>query len=214
MAKHYPTVNYTADQVWAAVAAAHRINGGYSKYDEMTADGTVKRQTNKALVWNLLENGGEITDADREMGNTVRTHFQGKALELLSGPRNEFLFSAVKIAQRDDFTSKDRLDVAIAASLVAGYERDLVRDEARAKTFNSQHVGKIKDRVEREFEIVTCNFSERYMCYCISAIADGNNYFFFSQHKLDAGKKYMLKGTIKAHRDNGVTQLNRVKQAA
>jgi len=214
MVKVYSVSNYTAAQIWGAVAAAHRINGGYCKYDEINHEtNTVVKKTNKALVWDLLESD-QVTNEDVLNGLKVREHFQGKAMALLSGPKNDFLFSAVKISQREEFTSKDRLDVAIAACLPASYERDLLREEAQNKTVNSQHVGKLKDRVRGAFEIVSCNFSQKYMCYCVSAVSDGNSFFFFTQHKLEVGKTSELKGTVKAHRDNGVTQLTRVQAVA
>ena len=214
MVKVYSVSNYTASQIWGAVAAAHRINGGYCKYDVINHEtNTITKKTNKSLVWDLLESD-QVTNDDVLNGVKVREHFQGKAMELLSGPKNDFLFSAVKIAQREEFTSKDRLDVAIASCLPASYERDLTREASLDKTLNSQHVGKVKDRVRGAFEIVSCNFSQKYNCYCVSAVSDGNAYFFFTQHKLEVGKTSELKGTVKAHRDNGVTQLTRVQAVA
>ena len=216
MVKIYAVSNYTADQVWAAIATAHRINGGYIKFDIManTETGEPAKRPNKTLVWDILEDANAVTATDAELGQKVRKHFQGKAMELLSGPKNDFLFSAVKIAQREEFTSKDRLDVAIASCLPASYERDLTREASLDKALNSQHVGKVKDRVRGAFEIVSCNFSQKYNCYCVSAVSDGNAYFFFTQHKLEVGKTSELKGTVKAHRDNGVTQLTRVQAVA
>ena len=33
MKTKFETIPYTVEQVWAAAATAHRINGGYVKYD-------------------------------------------------------------------------------------------------------------------------------------------------------------------------------------
>lgn len=218
MAKRkFETFNYTVAQVWAAAVAANRINGGYVKYD-VQADpekGTPAKLTNKALVWDFLaDTQGVVTAEDEAKGSKVREHFQGKVMELLTGSKNDFIASAVRIANRTEFTSADRLDVAIVACLPASYERDMLREEAQAKTFGSKHIGKEKDRIEGEFDIVSCNVSQKFECYVVSAISEGNSFFFFSQHNFEAGKKMKLKGTIKAHRDNGVTQLNRVKRVS
>lgn len=209
---------YTSEQVWTAAAVAQRHNGGYVKYDLMNFDATpptVIKVNSKALMRDVLEGKFDSTPADTELGLKARDHFRGKVMDILVGKANPFIQSAVNAANKEEFDErKDRLDLAIIASLIQSYERDMKReivDDRRRELGATGHVGKPGERIEGDFTILSITYSQKYNCYCVNAEGNNHAFFFFLQQKVEQGKNYKLKGTVKAHRDEGVTQLNRVK---
>jgi hypothetical protein len=162
-----------------------------------------------------LEGKIDSTPADSEQGIKVREHFRGKVMDILVGKANGFIQGAVNAANKEEFDErKDRSDMAIIASLFQSYERDMSRevvDDRRRELSVAGHVGKPGERMEGEFTILSISYSQKYNCYCVNAEGNGHAFFFFLQQAVEKGKSYKLKGTVKAHRDEGVTQLNRVK---
>jgi|LauGreDrversion4_2_1035121.scaffolds.fasta_scaffold39724_5 hypothetical protein len=211
-------MTYTSEQVWTAAAVANRINGEYVKYDQMNFDVTppvITKMNNKALVREVLEGKIDSTPADVEKGIKAREHFRGKVMDILVGKASGFIQSAVNAANKEEFDErKDRLDMAIIASLIQSYEFDMNREvvnDRRRELGATGHVGKPGERIEGDFTILSISYSQKYNCYCVNAEGNNHAFFFFLQQKVDQGKNYKLKGTVKAHRDEGVTQLNRVK---
>ena len=209
---------YTAEQVWTAAAVAQRHNGEYLKYDVMDYDVTpprVIKLNSKSIMRSVLDGQIPATDSDREQGAKVRTHFQNKVVDMLVGKASPFIQSAINAANKEEFDERrDRLDLAIIASLPQSYERDVRRevvDDRRRELGTAGHVGTIGEKYQGEFKVLTCNFSHKYSCFCVTAESAGHAFFFFLHQKVDVGATYKMRGTVKAHRDEGVTQLNRVK---
>ena len=67
-----PTLDLTADQVWAAASAAYRINGGYFKQPQVTDQGVITRPTNRELVRQYLAESSSVTADDLEQGRLCR----------------------------------------------------------------------------------------------------------------------------------------------
>lgn len=209
---------YTAEQVWTAAATAQRINGDYIKYDVMNYDVTppvVLKTNSKTIMKNVLEGRAASLPEDVEYGAKVRAHFQNKVVDLLVGKASPFMQSAINAANKEEFDErKDRLDLAIIASLSQSYERDVKRekvDDRRRELGTAGHVGTVGEKYQGEFKVLTANFSQKYNCFCITAESAGHAFFFFLHQRIDVGQTYKMRGTVKAHRDEGVTQLNRVK---
>ncbi len=211
-------MSFTAEQVWTAGATAHRVNGGeYIKYDQMNYDvtpPTVLKLNNKALMQKVLLGDVASTDADRELGSKVRAHFQGKVMDLLVGKASSFVQSAINAAGKEEFGPRDRLDMAIIASLFKSYDRDAKREEVddrRRELSGSGHTGTVGEKIAGDFKVLSCSYSQKYACFCVNAESNEHAFFFFLHQKVDVGTVYKMRGTVKAHRDEGVTQLNRVK---
>ena len=123
---------YTSEQVWTAAATAQRINGEYVKYDVMNYDvtpPTVIKTNSKTIMKDVLEGRVTGTPEDTEYGLKVRAHFQNKVVDLLVGRASPFVQSAINAANKEEFDErKDRLDLAIIASLPQSYERDVRRE--------------------------------------------------------------------------------------
>lgn len=209
---------YTAEQVWTAAAVAQRINGEYAKYDVMNYDVTppvVLKTNSKTIMKDVLEGRTVSTPEDVEMGQKIRAHFQNKVMDILVGKASSFVQGAVNAANKAEFDErKDRLDLAIIASLPQSYHRDVKRevvDDRRRELGTAGHTGTVGERYAGDFSVLSCSFSQKYNCYCINAESAGHAFFFFLHQRVDVGQTYKMRGTVKAHRDEGVTQLNRVK---
>lgn len=219
-----PISTYTADQVWGAAIAAQRINGEYLKDQEqiastgLNASGveettcTPGREANKHLMRALLSGNGHILPEDILDGQSCRAHYQGLLFKELSGKLTSgFLKAVFQLSNKEEFASNSFVELAQCAAAPSGWQRDQIRARVEEKAADGAHFGKPGDKVEGEVEITQCNFSQQYGIYFNSGFFNGNHIFFANKEGLTVGQVYKIKGTVKAHRDNNTTQLNRVK---
>lgn len=217
----------TAD-VFAAACAAQRINGEYAKetyckYENnqwYRADGSEAPYTritaNKILIRELLDaRAAEVTDVDRAEAEAVRGYWQLKLFAVLSGDATGYIKSAVEAASADTVVDTDFMRLGLISSLPQGYERGMVRDQRdevkQEVKMTSQHIGTIGATVSGKVEIIDCVWSKNYECFYVTGNMEGNMVLFIYKSKLDAGKQFQLRGKVKKHRDDNVTQLNYVK---
>jgi hypothetical protein len=211
---------FPAADVWAAACAAQRINGEYLKERTHTYDDnytvTSTKQANKVLVRTmLLEKPELIQDEDRLLGAVVQNYFQCKLMDVLADRANDFTRTAVELAGREEFAANDWLGLATAACLPQSYARGLERD-ARNETkmeaqLSSQHFGKVGDKVAGELTVLESRYSRKWEAWYVSATVGTNVVLFAYRGELTAGTKHKFKGSVKAHREDNVTQLNRVR---
>lgn len=219
-AKMIPTVD-----IFAMACAAQRINGAYLKeaaYEHrQTADGydevvAIKRP-NKEMVREWLAKGITefVTDADRTDAEAVRGYWQLKLFNVLNDTANDYERSAVQAASADAIESRDHKSIGIIASLPAAYERGVLRDkrlEVRQEAaMGSRHFGRIGDAVAGEVKIVDCIYSQNWSCYYVTGKLNGNMILFTQREPVEVDRTFLLKGKVKKHRDDNVTQLNYVK---
>jgi hypothetical protein len=208
---------YSAEQVWTAAAVAQRINGSYVKYDLMDFDATppiVLKENSKTIMQKVLDGVIAPLPEDVDRGILVRDHFRGKVMDLLAGKANDFTQVAIAATETDVFSSKDRLAFAIVASLPNSYERDVKREtvDNRVSSAVGGPIGSVGDKVSVTAEVLKSVFSMKWNTHYVTAITNDEQVVFFAyKEALPVGGIYNLKGTVKTHRDQGVTQLNRVK---
>ena len=135
MARYVRPVYSVAD-VFAAAAAAHRMNGSYLKSDDITFhdDGghTVNKIANKTLVHQFLKGDLGMTLEDHEMGDKVMQYCRSLTFKLLSDKRlSDFEATMLSIVEKS--TTDSNYDIAVVASLPASYERSLVRAEQNVR---------------------------------------------------------------------------------
>ena len=209
-----PTVNYSADDVWGAAAQAQRTNGAYIKETRIDADGNVEVTANKEIIKSLLLDTSKITDSDRELGTKARQYLTyAYTVKNLKGQSlNDFERTAQKTASLDQFTNKDRLELAVVGSLISAYERAQRQDAVMSRVDHSAPVlGQIGDKITVDLEVTKSNFSINYGVYFITGITDIGQLVFFSHRaSADIGSRITVMGTIKARRDDA-TQLTRTK---
>ena len=215
-AVEYPTID--AATVWAAACAALRVNGTYTKVS-FVKDPEVEKseivRPNKDIMREFMFNPSTITDADREQADLIRTYWRNKMMDILTGTANLFTSQAVELASKEEFKANDWLGLATISYLPFGYTKSVVRDEQKIQKMEavsvSQHFGKVGDKVTGTATVIDSRYSDKWSTYYVTAKFGTNVIFFAYRNSLEAGATINFAGTIKAHRDDAITQLNRVK---
>jgi hypothetical protein len=207
-----PTLNYTADQVWAAACAAYRVNGGYLKHAEVTAEGKVIRPTNRELVRQYLAEPGVVTADDLEQGRKCRQDLLKQAtMSALRNRATEWDLLTAEMASLDPVTTDYQLSVITA--LPKSHAQNLTREtvDSRLAYCDSDPVGRVDERVEITGEVVRSNYSNQYNTHYVTVITDANRQVFFAyRERIDPGANIRICGRVKRHADRA-TQLSRVK---
>jgi hypothetical protein len=207
--KTEPNINFQADDVWAAACQAQQVNGSYVKVKL----GHETQNTNRQIMFSLLEDTTQITDENREQGKKVRQYYQAFTFKILKGiALNDFDNNAMLISNRDVITKQ--YDIAVIASLPQSYERGSKRASVtqRIQFATGGYIGNIGNKVTVTIEILKTVYSQKWDTTYFTGITSEDQVVFFAYNagKLDIGDTYTIQGTVKAHRDNS-TQLNRVK---
>jgi len=207
VSKIYPTMD-----VVAAACAAQRINGAYIKAPFQLGDEN-PRKTNRELVYSFLEDISNIQDCDRQQAEDIKTFYKGYTFKVLSGAYlSEFDRNTMKMLEEE--STPEGYNVAVLASVPSSYLKAKKRDEAdrRARFAQGGLIGNVGDKVDMDVEVLKSVYSKNWNTYYISAINSEEQAVFFAyKQEITAGTLLHIKGTVKRHRDDGVTQLNRVK---
>ena len=211
MAKKKVTRIWPTMDVVAAACAAQRVNGTYIKVPYQLGD-EVKRQTNRELVYQYLENDSFVTDADRLLAEDIKEYFKGYTFKVLSGAYlSEFDRNTMKILE--EVFTPEGYDVALLCSIPNNYLKAKKRDEADRRTRFAQggYVGKVGERLNLQVEVIKCVFSQKWGIYYITAMTTSDQAVFFGyKQEVATGTVLNINGTVK-RQDNNQTQLNRVK---
>lgn len=210
-------MEFTADQVWGAAAAAHRINEGYIKDDEWNYNSPaafISRFANKHMVkkWLREQDFSEVTEQDILEGQRYRSHFKGYTLLAIRGTLNDFQAQALRIASMDMFTGRNMLEFAIVSCLPSVAERDSVRNNIKKEIYASEQLNAVEgEAIVGEVEVVSSKYSTTYNKYRITGrMGESFVDFWFTKDLQDTVK---IKAKVKTHRSDKTTQLNYVKIA-
>jgi hypothetical protein len=214
MARYVRPVYSVAD-VFAAAAAAHRMNGSYLKSDDITfhEDGghTVNKIANRTLVLQFLKGELGMSLDDHEMGDKVMQYCRSLTFKLLADKRlSDFEQTMLTIVEKS--TTDSNYDIAVVASLPASYERSLVRAEQNVRLREASGCinADVGSKIELDIEVVRCNYSNEWGVFYVTAITEGGVVFFAQSNKIDIGSKIRIKGKVKRHKEDR-TQLSHVK---
>lgn len=196
-------MSYKASDVWAASAAAYRINKGY-----VASSTTPEVRPNKLMVKEYLDNGFSFKPDDHELGNKVRAYWQnfGKTAQKIS----EFEQKAIDASNLEELT----LEVATVAGCFKSAVRDITRQKLRE---TSRYQGAVGDSVVLNQAVVSDSFTySGNNRHCIQAIVDGNAYNWWDDNTFEIGKVVTIKGTVSKHVEDTfsgiqVTQINNVE---
>jgi len=207
-------MEFTADLVWAAAAAADRINGGYIKEPVYSATlNVVEKEPNKTIVkrW-LRENSfGAVTEADYAAGRSYRDHFKSYTLLAMTGQLNDFQKTAMKVAAMDTFTGRNMLEFAIVSCLPATARRDQERTELKRELFSApQLAAAVGETVVGDIEVISSSYSQAYNKYNIKARMGESYVAFWFGEKLEG--THRIKAKVKQHRGDNTTQIHYVKR--
>lgn len=211
---------WPVDLVWAAAAAAHRVNGAYIKeaerqWNEDANCSQVVRPRSRDLMMSLLRDSKDITDQDRQQGQAVKRYFeQDITFRSLAGKITAFdtaIRHALAVEDRFD-TVRDRLEMAVIASLPDSLER-MQKKQAVDQRIRTSHLLPAEPgaRVRLTVEVLSCAYSQTWNTWYVNAVSSNNEAVFFSyRQSLTTGSVIEIQGTVKQHREDK-TQLNRVK---
>ena len=212
---------YPSALVWAAAVAAHRINDNrYIKvpeWDTQAEPPVLKFRTNREVFTELLNNPDRLDAGDYQAGQECREWIRGDVtFKALRGQLTDFDLSVQKVlAIEENFDSNiDKLALAVVPCLPASQARGVARQEsdARLRQTVNEHVSTIGSKVNLTVEVLRAVYSQNYNTWFVTAIDNQNRSVFFSYRgPLEIGSKHQISGTVKAHRDNNTTQLNRVR---
>jgi hypothetical protein len=207
-----PTFNLTADQVWAAACAAYRVNGGYFKQAEVTADGKIVRPTNRELVKQYLDEPGAVVADDLEQGRKCRQDLlKQTTMSALKNRATEWDLLTAEMASLDTITTDYQLSVITA--MPKSHSQNLAREnvDSRLAYCDSDPVGRVDERVELLGQVVRSNYSNQYNTHYVTVITDANRQVFFAyRERMEPGANIKICGRVKRHADRA-TQLSRVK---
>ena len=199
---------FTAEQVWGAAVAAHRINGEYLKEDDEWSSES-PRVANKQLIkqW-LYHNTSPATDDDISQGILCRRHFNGYLLLGIAGNITTFQQQALEISQKETFTNSNLFEFAVIACLPSVEELDTVRKTIDIRPY-SKLPGKVGDAVQSVVTVLSCVFNPHYHKYRVTAaISDTIVEFWFKDY---IEGTISISAKIKSITADFLTQLNRVK---
>lgn len=209
---------FTADQVWGAAVAAHRINDGYFKEDVWMMNATPPyrdKTANKSMVkqWLAKQDFSEITAADIEQGQRVRQHFQSYLFLQLSGKIKPFQASALLVANKDEFGVGWTTPAALISCLPHIMLKDRLQKDLMAQISNSEQLtGEPGSIVQGTARIIKSWYSQEYGKYHLQATLNGSYVDFWFGLNLEVGSEHEIKGKIKNVRSDNTTQLNYVKK--
>lgn len=200
--------------MWAATAHAFRVNQGYYKYPEVDSEtAKVKKQSNRDIINQIMIDASQLTPEDYDQGQKLFTAMQGLIFQQIAGTLNSFTTEILKLTEKTQWPSNDRLAIAILASVPLTYQRQQRNDEINQLKKFSSHIGKIGQRVDSlTVKVLANTWSNQWQTHFVTAITNDKNVLFFSNRTGAAvGETFFLTGRIKRHADQGQTQLNYVK---
>lgn len=211
-------MQFTADQVWGLAVRADVLNGGYCKEPVYAATAThgidyntVIKQPNKVLVKNWLRDNEQPTAEEIEVGKGYRSQINTWTMKLLTGKITDFEQTALKVAQKDEFTGRDMLDFAIVSCLPEAARRNQHRTDEKREIYNSEALpGAVGDTIVGEITVIRSRFNPEYQKHKIYARM-GESFVDFWFHSALEGN-VRIKGKIKAQRGDKTTSLNYVKK--
>ena len=214
----FPTID-----VLSASAAAHRINKGFIKKDQVRFDTKYeKTKCNSDLLYDHFYREKfflTILEEDRTMATTIIDYLKGLSFKAIERELTDFERNVLKLVTTDSI-EKDK--IGIASSLPKVYynkiEQDNWTDREHILSRTSEPVGELHSRGSFNVVIEFCRYIPRTMSYLVTtSVQDKHILKFFSQSNYKVGDKILLEGYVKDQKrgryHNGIeTILNRIKE--
>ena len=213
----FPTI-----EVLSASAAAHRLNKGFLKKDQVKFDLKYENsKCNSDLLYDHFYREKfflSITEEDREMAHTIIDYLKGLSFKAIERELTDFERNVLKLVTGENI-EKDK--IGIASSLPKVYynkiEQDNWTDRENVLSRSSQPVGTLNKRGKFNLKVEFCRYIPRTMSYLITSSVDNKHIVkFFSSNMHEVGKTIEVEGYVKDQKrgryHNGQeTILNRIK---
>lgn len=208
-------MQFTAEQVWACAAAAQRINGDYVKepiWDLAVDQREPVTQPNKVMVKNWLRDQDyqHVTAEDHTAGAAARDHFKSYTFLAIAGRLNEFQTTAMQLAAKEQFTSRDLYDFAVISCLPSVAVRDAAHSAVRRDIYASEQLqGAEGDKIQGEVTVITARFNANYNRFKVRGRMGDSFVDFWYGLALEG--TVQVRAKIKSQRGDKTTALNYVK---
>jgi hypothetical protein len=210
-------MQFTADQVWGLAVRADTQNGGYCKEPVFAATATQGidynqkiKEANKILVKGWLRDNVQPTAEEIAAGQGYRAQINTWTMKVLTGKITDFEQTALKIAQKDEFTGRDMLDFAVVSCLPEAARRNQQRSDEKREIYHSEQLqGAEGDIIVGDITVIRSRFNPEYNKYKIYARMGESFVDFWFPRAVEG--ELRIKGKIKAQRGDKTTQLNFVK---
>ena len=212
---------FPIDDVLAVSCAAHRINDGFIKKDQVRFDKKFEKSIcNSDLLYNYFftDKKFKVIDEDKTTAREVKEYLTGLSFKALERTLTEFESNVLKLVSSTTI-AKDKL--GIAASLPKVYlnkvDQDTWTDKEMQLSRTSLKVGTLH---ERERIVATVEFTRyipRTMSYIVTcSVNDKHILKFFTDKKIAKGKEITVDGFVKSqakgkHHAGYETLINRIK---
>ena len=122
------------------------------------------------------------TAKHKKLAGEIISYYQGLMFKAIGGKINEFEQKVLDVVKRGEInTSEFGIVASLPKSYVRGIKRDEVEREQRALSVDSKHIGKPKDKVELDVEVLRVNFIASLNCHVVNAKdTSGNLIVFFT----------------------------------
>ena len=214
-------MEFKIEEVLSVSAAAHRINKGFIKKDQVRFDKKHEKSIcNSDLLYNYFftDKKFDVIDADKVLGNEVKEYLTGLSFKALERQLTEFESNVLKLVSSPTVT-KDKL--GIAASLPKVYfnklEQDTWTDREMKLSRTSTNLGKLHTREKFNAKVEFTRYIPRTMSYIVTCSVDNKHILkFFHDKHIKIGENILIEGFVKSqstgkYHPGQETILNRIK---
>tara|TARA_B100000927_G_scaffold287538_1_gene280602 strand:+ start:1012 stop:1686 length:675 start_codon:yes stop_codon:yes gene_type:complete len=212
---------FPIQDVVAVSCAAHRINEGFIKKDQIRFDKKYEKSTcNSDMLYNYFftDKKFDVNNSDKEQATEVIDYLKGLSFKAIERELTEFESNVLKLVSSTEIT-KDKL--GIAASLPKVYLNKVEQDGWTSRELElsrtSEKVGKLHQRERFEGIVEFTRYIPRTMSYIVTCSIDDKHILkFFTDKKLKTQSKITIEGFVKSqakgkYHPGFETVINRIK---
>lgn len=226
-------MDFPVQQILELACSAQRYNNCYQKESETlySDDGKAMgyKHSNKTLMlWtaDMSHREGsdpqyhppvlQITDADRQLTEDIRTYYRRLMFSVLAQPDNQFLQEIMSLLNKEMMNENK---FGFIACLPSVYHRDKLRNDSNKlmKDCDNSVLGAVDDKLTNlTAKILDCVRSKNYDAWNVLAIIDNKVVSWFSKIQIKTPTVEIISAKVKGHYTNyhsgkPETRLNYVK---
>ena len=192
---------------------AYIQNGKYHREDQYeyveTEDGPNERITvkgNKHLMREMFSQDQILIDPKCDaMVEDIYTHYQGLIFKIMSNQSTDFADNVYKVISKESIGYKE---LGYLAPLPSLYEHEMARDLFVKEIADSQHVGKVKEKITVRATLHEARYIRSRDFHVYTFISEGNLITHFSQKGINEwatvgvvreGEEYLITFKVKRH---------------
>jgi len=212
---------FPIDEVLAVSCAAHRINEGFIKKDQVRFDKKFEKTIcNSDLLYNYFftDKKFKVIEEDKTTATEVKEYLAGLSFKALERQLTEFESNVLKLVSSPEI-AKDKL--GIAASLPKVYlnkvDQDTWTDREMELSRTSEKIGKLHTREKINATVEFTRYIPRTMSYIVTcSVNDQHILKFFTDKKIAPGIEITVEGFVKGQSKGKYhagfeTVINRIK---